>query len=802
MLFFTRIFIIILITQSDLSWIGQLFGRLHPLVVHFPLALLFIAAFLEILSLRNYDSKWRSAIGIMLPIGCISAIVSTGFGYLLKVYDQFEGSSVDLHQNLGILTSILSIACLWQYVRVINQKNRARILAFRGLLFSTAIVLTLTGHYGAMLTHGKDYLTEVFPANQMSKSQPFSDFDLSVFQIDSGDISEQLKLELLTEVRTVFAHSCYRCHSSDKIKGDLRLDDREFVFAGGEGGSIITPGDPENSGLVRRVSLPAHHDDVMPSKGELLSEEEISLISLWIEHDAYWPENADDLKIFRNAPLAPRYPEWPSDTAKFDNKIDVWVDQYFTANNIEWPDKIDDISYLRKIYLAITGFLPSKDEMTAFIQDKKQDKKKVWPRHLVSNNEECALHWLSFWNGILRIDYTGTGYITGGRLSITDWLYESLLENKPYRQMVKELLNPNASSKGFIAGSQWRGVVNESQRTEMQAAQNVAQVVMGLNLKCASCHDSFTSDWKLEDAYAFANIFSETTLEISRCDEPTGRMAPTRLLWDDLGQLDPASSLDYRLEEVSEKLTSEKNGRMYRTIVNRIWAQLMGRGIIEPLDEMDELPWSQDLLDWLAVNFVGNGFDLKELIFTIVTSDAYQLQSVSAESELALLDENYIFQGPVLRKLSAEQFADIVSMTFNPVFSEEETRFSPPRQKMNSIVRAVQVANNDFLKALGRPDREVVTTSRNDQPNLLQALELTNGNRLSEALKKGAEFWREKSENTDELVTNTFELLLGRIPLPHEKNIVKESLGNNPEIGEIQDFFWAMILHPEFQFIN
>src|SRR5690625_7249403 len=93
----------------------------------------------------------------------------------------------------------------------------------------------------------------------------------------------------------------------------------------------------------------------------------------------------------------------------------------------------------------------------------------------------------------------------------------------------------------------------------MQAAQNVAQVVMGLNLKCASCHDSFTSDWKLEDAYAFANIFSETTLEISRCDEPTGRMAPTRLLWDDLGQLDPASSLDYRLEEVSEKLTSERS---------------------------------------------------------------------------------------------------------------------------------------------------------------------------------------------------------------------------------------------------
>src|SRR5690625_6574424 len=137
---------------------------------------------------------------------------------------------------------------------------------------------------------------------------------------------------------------------------------------------------------------------------------------------------------------------------------------------------------------------------------------------------------------------------------------------------------------------------------------------------------------------------------------------------------------------------------MYRTIVNRIWAQLMGRGIIEPLDEMDELPWSQDLLDWLAVNFVGNGFDLKELIFTIVTSDAYQLQSVSAESELALLDENYIFQGPVLRKLSAEQFADIVSNDFNPGVLEEETQVSPSRQKMNSISRAVPVGDNGCQK--------------------------------------------------------------------------------------------------------
>src|SRR5690625_1526242 len=98
MLFFTNKFTILLVAQNDLSWIGQLFGRLHPLVVHFPLSLLFIAAVLEILSIGNYESKWRRTIGVMLLIGCVSAVVSSGFGYLLKVYDQFEGSSVDVHQ--------------------------------------------------------------------------------------------------------------------------------------------------------------------------------------------------------------------------------------------------------------------------------------------------------------------------------------------------------------------------------------------------------------------------------------------------------------------------------------------------------------------------------------------------------------------------------------------------------------------------------------------------------------------------------------------------------------------------------
>lgn len=105
-------------------------------------------------------------------------------------------------------------------------------------------------------------------------------------------------------------------------------------------------------------------------------------------------------------------------------------------------------------------------------------------------------------------------------LIFRDGYMPSLLNNKPCDRFVRELIDAVSALEGFIRGIRWRGEVNASQRAEMQAAQNVSQVFMGLNLKCASCHDSFISDWKLDDAYAFANLFTDSILQIYRCDKP------------------------------------------------------------------------------------------------------------------------------------------------------------------------------------------------------------------------------------------------------------------------------------------
>src|SRR5262249_19673267 len=156
----------------------------------------------------------------------------------------------------------------------------------------------------------------------------------------------------------------------------------------------------------------------------------------------------------------------------------------------------------------------------------------------LDDKQAYAEHWLTFWNDLLRNDYAGTGYIDGGRKPITTWLYRSLRENKPYDRFVRELISPTAESEGFIKGIKWRGNVNASQVVEVQSPQNTSQVFLGVTMKCASCHDSFIDNWKLNDAYGLAAIVANNPLEIHRCDKPTGNRAQAKFLFPELGDLD------------------------------------------------------------------------------------------------------------------------------------------------------------------------------------------------------------------------------------------------------------------------
>ncbi|HEX5669049.1 MAG TPA: DUF1549 domain-containing protein [Chitinophagaceae bacterium] len=775
-------------------WLWSFLGRLHPMIVHFPIGLLFIAAFLELLIWRN-KNELKPAVTTIMTVAAISSVLSVAMGLLLANTGSYGAESLPLHQWTGISTLFLSLVSAWYYRS--GRRNIAKIF-----LVTSCFSVLVTGHLGAELTHGEDYLTEVLPTSPQNENmQPES----AMFSLASmkGPLSESQIQELNFQVRTIFAHNCYSCHGAGKVKGELRLDKKEFIFEGGEHGAVIVPGDPENSEMIRRVKLPRSDKEAMPGKGKALSKNDIDILEFWIRQGAPWP-TGQVKSLYRVASLEPRLPALPPAAGIYDQPIDRFVNQYFITKKIKWPKAVDDRTYIRRVYLDVIGLIPPADSIDAFISDRSAGKREQLVLKLLSRDHDYSQHWLSIWNDLLRNDYTGTGYITGGRFDISNWLYNSLLTNKPYDQFVKQLISPDSSSQGFIRGIQWRGSVNSSQSIEMQAAQNVSQVFLGLNLKCASCHDSFISDWKLDDAYAFANLFSDSILQIYKCDKPTGKFAERKILYPELGNIDSNLSKKQRLAQLADKLVQPKDGRLYRTLVNRIWAQLFGRGLVEPVDAMDNEPWNQDLLDWMAYDFVENGYDIKKLLFSILTSQTYQLPSAGVKEPEMLMSKDYVFSGMIRKRLSAEQFADAVSAALSPLYGDSMIvhKVLPASVKQNiPFTRASLIRNDPFLVALGRPGRETVTTSRSSQANLIQALELTNGYTFNQGIRRAAEQWQRDHPDPARLITVLYRRTLGRTPSKDEQAIAVNALGPKPSQESIQDLMWAMMIHPEFQLI-
>ena len=943
-------------------WLWELLGRLHPLIVHFPIGLLVVAFFLELLTIRGTKKSLRDGIQMMVGIGAVTALLACLFGWLLTLSGNYGGDTLAYHKWTGIATAGVALLTLFLLRKASRSHRREPWRVYR-IVFGLCLVgITVAGHLGASITHGENYLTEVLPWNQqesqagelLAQYQTVSDTPLEPHQLD--------KLNL--EVRALFAHKCYKCHSTEKSEGDLILDTEDGVFTGGENGPILIAGNAGGSELIRRLKLPKSDEEAMPQKGKALTKDEIALVSLWINQGAHWAD--EDLKIFPEADMALVKPALPAASDE-SHPIDQLVDAYFGEHSIRWPAPISDNQYIRRAYLDVIGLLPSPDAVAAFAADTSPDKRERLVQALLDQNHDYAQHWLSFWNDLLRNDYSGTGFITGGRQQITGWLYEALEHNWSYDRMVRALLNPTDASQGFIKGIQWRGFANNSQSIQMQAAQNISQSLLGANLKCASCHNSFVSNISLDQAYGFASIFSDSTMQIYRCDKPTGRMAQPAFLYPELGQIN-AETVEERLVQLADVIVQPANGRLYRTITNRIWDRLMGRGIIMPVDEMDNPAWNQELLDWLAADFIENGTDLKTLIASIMTSRVYQLPAVAFEEEQQLFATQFQFEGPARKRLSAEQFADAMSQVLGPVYhgvafnpmgeaseagwiwhEEREvdrvvlpkpgTRyfrhtFQVPAREIeqaealitvdhrfalfingksveqgndwrevhridvtnllqtgaNAIAvegendgelpnpagilfslkidfidrqtleitssnswkstdempqegwiavafddsdwsqarryagfqrshwgqllefrhntaqpqlpfaRASLVSLDPFMKALGRPTRENVTTRRDDRATLLQALELTNGEFFNTALQEGAAHWLQKYPAApEELVNQLYLSALGRAPSSKELQTATRTLGTPINEAALQDLLWALFMLPEFQ---
>jgi mono/diheme cytochrome c family protein len=451
---------------------------------------------------------------------------------------------------------------------------------------------------------------------------------------------------------------CSKCHAGQQKEGGLSINTREDLIVGGDSGSPVEIGSHLSSEFFRRIN--SQEDGYrMPPDGDGLTQEQIALIGKWIDQGAKWESGYTFAPRTYEPPLKPRRPELPPVQSNRNHPIDRILDFELSSQGQSVPSMVSDEVFLRRVSLDLIGLLPTPEQRTEFLNDSRPDKRTQLVDRLLSQNIAYADHWLTFWNDLLRNDYTGTGFITGGRTQITTWLYDALLRNKPYDKMARELIAPpTPDSAGFINGIKWRGEVSAGQTVEIQFSQSVGQSFLGINLKCASCHDSFVDRWTLSEAFGLAAIYSERPLEIHRCDKPIGQTAEPKWLFPELGTVDPALNKSQRLEQLANLLTHAENGRFTRTIVNRLWHRLMGRGIVHPTDSMQTEPWNEDLLDYLAVHLADNQYDLKQTLRLIVTSAAYQSQSESVTESTDAT--GYVYRGPRAKKLTAEQFLDAI----------------------------------------------------------------------------------------------------------------------------------------------
>jgi len=555
------------------------------------------------------------------------------------------------------------------------------------------------------------------------------------------------------------------------------------VLNGGRSGAAVKPGNSKESLLVQRIT--GSGATRMPLGGPALSASEIGILTTWIDQGARSAPNAAPAKAKWEAPLSLDRPQPPDSPWKaWSEPLDRFTAAYLARHGVPEPAPVSDSVFARRVYLDAQGLLPPPAELRAFLAGTAPDKRATLVSQLLSDNQKYAEHWISYWNDLLRND-EGVSYYseTAGRKSITEWLLASLVANRPYNQWVAKLLNPTepGDPDGFLIGVNWRGTVSASQTPALQAAQNTAQVFLGVNLKCNSCHDSFISKWKLKDAYSLAAYFSsEEQLRLYRCDIAQEEYAAAGFLFPELNRPLSSMSAPDRRATAATIFTDPRNGRMPRTVVNRIWQRLMGRGIVENVDEMDGEPWSPELLDWLASEFVASGYDLKALIGTILQSRTYQLPAVPRKGEP---EKQFTFTGSELRRLTAEQFSDAVASitgewhalpgrtanqagrgggrggpiaisgapsdgsglrggagrgALTPVpataIAAAVVPAIPPVPisiPPGTYARGWRIAGSSLERALGRPIRDQVFSTRDTQATTIQALELVNGETLT-----------------------------------------------------------------------
>ena len=472
---------------------------------------------------------------------------------------------------------------------------------------------------------------------------------------------------------------------------------------------------------------------------------------------------------------------------------------------VEASPDCTDAEFVRRASLDLIGTLPAPAEVEAFTTDPAPDRRVKLVDALLAR-PEFADFWALKLADILRAN--GRLLESKGTLAFHRWIRANLEQDVPLDRFVRDLLTADGSSLRNPAASYYR-----ISKDPESAVESTAQLFLGVRIQCAKCHNHPFERWTQDDYYGFAAFFARVKrkpgglpgdevvflADKGEVKQPrTGKPMPPKALGGPTYD-DPKKNPADRREALAAWLTGADNPFFARSLANRIWYHLMGRGVVEPVDDFrDSNPASNDeLLAALAANLTDNGFQLRPLVRAIATSRAYGL---SAQPKGANGADVMYFSHAYARLLPAEVLLDAISTV---------TDTATPFENLPKGTRAVQIPDgkteHTFLKTFGRPARELACEcERETDSNLSQALQLIGGATLNGKLRDDSgRMARLAASPLDPaaIAGELYLVALGRPATPFEVAAATRHFAATPDRRQAtEDLAWAIINSKEFLF--
>ena len=472
-------------------------------------------------------------------------------------------------------------------------------------------------------------------------------------------------------------------------------------------------------------------------------------------------------------------------------------------------DLCTDSEFIRRAYIDALGVLPLASDVRVFLSDQRKNKRMILISKLL-DDPRYADTWANRWGDLFRPNIARVGLKSA--YTIDDWIRQSFAENKPYDQMVREILTAKGSTHKVGPT-----VIYRTRREPSTLTTLFSQVFLGVRLECARCHHHPNEKISQTDFYSFAAFFAELKRKgtgisppISAGTEYFYHSPGGKVMHPVTGQImTPAPLGGTKLITPSGKdprstlanwMIVPDNPYFAKAMVNRIWGQFFGRGIVHPVDDFraSNPPVNPDILDALANDFSNNGYDLKDLMKRIMESRLYQLSSTPNDTNL---EDTRSFSRFYRRRFSAENLEDIIEQVTGVV-----NEYSNLRSDSRKVELWTTKMDSPLLESFGLPNSsENCPCERDNRSSIIQALHLMNSNELQLKLadKNGHAARLVKAEySPSKIVDEVYLMLYSRWPTDDEKVIAVEGINsykNNRKKG-VEDLMWALINTAEFVF--